>query len=139
MNTNMRSHKDRVKVLVLCVSVLLAHASISRGAGSAPVNTASCSGCQIYLPVVARPLPIPQLDQPANAAQIGSLAPLLSWTPQITGTYKIQVATSPAFPPAPTTEVSTTTTVQNLQPQIHVMDSNLKFGATTYYWRVGVV
>jgi hypothetical protein len=136
---NMRRHKGGVKTLVLCVSVLLAQASISHGAGSARVNTASCGGCQVYLPVVALPLPIPQLNQPADGAQIISLAPLLSWTPQITGTYKIQVATSPAFPPAPTTEVSTTTTVQNLQPQIHVMDSYLKFGATIYYWRVGVV
>jgi hypothetical protein len=78
-------------------------------------------------------------DVGAFRAQIDSLAPLLSWTPQITGTYKLQVATSPAFPPAPTTEVSATSKLRHLQPQVHVMSSNLKFGATTYYWRVGVV
>ena len=135
----MRSQNDWVKTLTFCASALLALVSIPHGASSAPVNSASCDGCQIYLPLVARPLPIPQPEQPANGAQIDSLAPLLSWTPQITGTYKIQVATSPAFPPAPTTEVSATTTVQDLRPQVHVMDSNLKFGATTYYWRVGVL
>jgi hypothetical protein len=132
----MRSRKKPFGPLlvVICVLVLASIPPVLK-----PAAAAGCAACHVYLPLVARPLPIPQLDEPADGAQVVSLAPLISWTPAITGTYKIEVSVDPAFPPPPTTEVSATASITDFQPQTHVMGSNLKFGSKIYYWRVGVL
>jgi hypothetical protein len=103
---------------------------------SAHAAGTGCDGntCLVYVPIVMVPPPTPELIAPADGAQIVSLAPLLSWTPQITGTYLIQAATDPSFA---TPAISTTAELLDLQPARHVLDGNL-LPTTTYYWRVGL-
>ncbi len=97
----------------------------------------ACSGgpCKLYLPLMSVAPPFPHLSAPPDGAQLQTIAPILSWTPQITGTYQIQAATDPSFT---TPTISATTILNNLQTAQHIPDGNLK-PATTYYWRVGVL
>lgn len=95
----------------------------------------ACGGsCKLYLPFMSVAPPIPHLSAPSNGAQLDTIAPILTWTPQITGTYQIQAATDASFA---TPAISATTILPNLQPAQHILDGNLS-PTTTYYWRVGV-
>src|SRR5262245_54576557 len=94
-------------VLACCIGLLaIAHAS-ARPAG---VVNSECVGgsCFLYLALIARAPPMPLLVSPSAGAQLGSIAPVLSWTTPVTGTYHVQVATDPSFA---TTVVSATETI----------------------------
>jgi hypothetical protein len=106
----------------------------------APLTQADCTGgCKINLPVISVPQIAPRLGEPANQAQVDSIAPTLTWFPATSGTkYTIQVATSSSFI-SNTIEVSTSKTLSEgaTEMQRNVPRSNLD-ETTTYYWRVGV-
>jgi hypothetical protein len=106
-------------------------------APSAPAQAACPPNCTVFLPAVAVPGVLPILFQPANQAQVDSIAPTLYWTPAITGTYLIQMGSSPEFT-SQTNEISTTRKLNDLTPQFTVPRNNLN-GETKYYWRVGVL
>ena len=92
--------------------------------------------CKVYLPLV-RGAPVePRLNDPANGAQIVSLAPILTWAPTISSTYQVQVSSDPSFT---TTQVNANNPWHTPLPALafHITGSNLQ-PATTYYWRVGV-
>lgn len=114
----------------LAVGLLLLSQTLPGGQASA----AGCP-CHLYLPLVQPAPPFPRLVAPADGAALGSLAPLLSWTPQISGTYEIQAATDPAFS---TLAISATADLRDTQLAQHIPDGNLA-ELTRYYWRVGVV
>jgi hypothetical protein len=92
--------------------------------------------CKVLLPLT-RVAPVePLLIDPANGAQIVSLAPVLTWTPTISSTYHVQISTDPSFA---TTRVNDEEDWPNPLPALafHITGSNLDL-ATTYYWRIGV-
>lgn len=94
-----------------------------------------CTGnCQIYLPLTQTIPAVPQLGTPPDRTPIITLAPTLSWTPPVSGTYNLQIANDSIFA---SIALSVTTTLLDTQPMSYTLDSNL-LGATTYYWRVGV-
>ncbi|MFL5801360.1 MAG: fibronectin type III domain-containing protein [Roseiflexaceae bacterium] len=94
------------------------------------------SNCSVFLPLIQGPPLVPQLNEPADGAQIVSRAPLLTWTPTLSSTYQVQVSTEPTFA---TTEVNSVNPWFDPLPAlaVHITGSNLAV-ATTYYWRVGI-
>ncbi len=97
----------------------------------------NCTGstCTVYLPLAQVAPPLPKLIEPADGAQVASLAPLLHWLPPEPGDYQVQVAFDPAF-----TTMAFTSTVSlsaPVQTQEYIMEGNLI--QTTLYWRVGEV
>lgn len=131
----MRIHTARLKTIALLIAGLLLVATMQCAARSTAIAAPLClGGCRVYLPLVERPFPVPQLSDPANGAHVVSLAPLLSWTPQISGTYLLQVSPDPLFS---TTTISATNDVHTAQLIQHIPDGNLA-PTTTYYWRVGL-
>jgi hypothetical protein len=105
------------------------------GAGLAQTKL-SATSAHVYIPlldshVVPRPL------TPEDNQRVISLAPILSWSPIITGTFRIQVSPDPAFPPINTLPLSETKTLTHIASQETLISSNLT-SRTVYYWRVGV-
>jgi hypothetical protein len=94
--------------------------------------TAFCT----FLPLMLVQPIVPLLNEPAEGAQIVTLAPILTWTPTISSTYHVQVSADPSFA---TTEVNAMRSWRDPlpNPAFHITGSNLKV-ATIYYWRVGV-
>ena len=132
-----------MRILRLCFVVLLSMISVLSVAGAprnVPTTAAACTNgiCKAYLPLLSYQV-TPVLLAPADAAQLSSLAPLLSWRPVVSGLHKIQVSTDSGFAPSVTLAVSTTKQIKlPLATQVDTeITSNLK-PATTYYWRVGV-
>lgn len=132
-----------MRILRLCFVVLLSMISVISVAGAprnAQTAAAACpiGGCKGYLPLLTYQV-TPALLAPADAAQLSSLAPLLSWRPVVSGLHKIQMSTDASFSPSVTLAVSTTKQVKlPLPAQVDTeITSNLKT-STTYYWRVGV-
>jgi hypothetical protein len=83
---------------------------------------------------------IPTLIQPSDRQQVDSIAPTLSWTPGITGTFfLVQVATAPGFA-VNTIEISATKSLRLgvRDTQFRIPSNNFEAEAT-YYWRVGVL
>jgi len=121
---------------VAAVCVCLAGVIVASAGSAAATDCSATSKCMIFLPVVQTTPLVPLLDEPANGAQIISVAPLLTWTPTISSTYQVQVSETSTFS---TTQVNATDPwFAPLPPQaFHITGSNLH-PATTYYWRVGV-
>ncbi len=123
-------------IWTLFTLLCLALAGTTFGHRAAAQESCTSTPCQVLLPLV-RVAPIePLLIDPANGAQIVSLAPILTWAPTISSTYQIQVASDPSFV---TTRVNAEDNLYNPLPMLafHITGSNLAV-ATTYYWRVGV-
>jgi trimeric autotransporter adhesin len=135
MGSNMKtvSTTSRVAAVCVCLAVIVV-ASASRAAAT---DCSAVSNCTVFLPVVQTTPIVPLLDEPADGAQIISLAPLLTWTPTISSTYHVQVSAAPTFS---TTEVDSTGPWFDPLPAqaFHITGSNLH-AATTYYWRVGIL
>lgn len=91
---------------------------------------------RVYLPLAESHI-VPRLLAPGDHQQVISLAPILSWSPIITGTFRIQVSPDPAFPPVNTLPLSETKTLTHVSLQETLISSNLA-SRTIYYWRVGV-
>jgi hypothetical protein len=132
-------------LIVLCLA--LAGAAAPRGVPSAaagpaltqPAQADCTSGCSVHLPIVSRPPIAPILNDPADQAQVDSIAPTLTWFPAASGTnYTIQIATSSDFISG-TVEISTTRTLSagTSEMQRNVPRNNLH-GQRAYFWRVGV-
>jgi hypothetical protein len=127
-----KASRQLVLLSLISLLALIAHHPFPRAAAATGCNGGAC---KLYLPLMAVALPIPQLVAPPNNAQLDTIAPILSWTPLITGTYRIQASTDTSFA---TTAISATTALGDLQTAQHVMDGNLN-PLTTYVWRVGVL
>jgi hypothetical protein len=130
----------RTLLLNLCALVsLLAVASAPHVARSAPHTVTDCpsEGCLQFLPIISRS-PTPILVAPSDGELMVSLAPKLSWTPAITGTYEVQASIDSTFNPAVARlEIDDTMIVTDLQTQQYTPIANLD-SATTFYWRVGI-
>jgi hypothetical protein len=120
------------------------HATPAAAAMPAPIVPAQTEcpvgSCNVFLPALTVAPIAPVLLQPADQAQVDSIAPTLFWTPAISGTsFLVQVATEPDFAQK-TIEISTTKTLKLAirDTQFTVPRNNLE-GSTTYYWRVGVM
>jgi len=115
------------------------HVAAAMPAPAAPAQATCPPNCTVFLPAVAVPGIVPILFQPSNQGLVDSIAPTLHWTPAITGTYLIQMGSSPEFT-SKTIEISTTrklSDLTDLSAQFTVPRNNLDEN-TTYYWRVGV-
>lgn len=101
-------------------------------AATAPAATSS-----LYLPTVFHPLSRPELRTPANGSNM-SLAPVLSWTLPMTGTYQVQLATDATFA---TTVLSRTLKYTDASVKVGTtLSSNSNLDEqTTFFWRVGVL
>jgi len=136
-NPTIIDRADLFTVRLLCTLILLALMTIPPAASSGLAATKCGSGgCRTYFPFTAKAPPTPLPVAPVNATQTGSLAPMLSWTQLISGTYLIQVSTDPSFA---TTVVNTAIRVEDPLPSqvTHVLGNNLG-EATLFYWRVGL-
>jgi hypothetical protein len=121
-----------------CVFASLIGLAAAPVARSAPQADQTCApgGCRVGLPIVMRTA-APDLAAPENGVVTVSLAPTLSWTPLITGTYLLQVSTNPAFDPGVATlDISDTVKITSFQQFYYTPTSNLS-SVTTFYWRVG--
>lgn len=92
-------------------------------------------GCSVYVPLATFPA-FPQLLEPTNGSAPRSVAPLLTWSPVVTGTYQIQLAPDIQFLPQNSLPLSETKRVTLIEPQISLININLPSHAT-FYWRVG--
>jgi hypothetical protein len=125
---------SRQLILLSLISLL---ALVAPHTSSNATAATGCNGgaCKLYLPFMAAALPIPKLVAPSNNAQLDSIAPILSWTPLITGTYQMQASIDPSFA---TNAISLTTLISDLQTVQYVVSGNLS-PLTTFAWRVGVL
>jgi len=118
-----------------CVFVSLLGLAAAPVARSAPQADQTCAsgGCRVGLPLVMRTA-APDLVAPENGILTVSLAPTLSWTPLITGTYLLQVSADPTFDLTPA--ISDTVKITALQQFNYIPTSNFN-SSTTFYWRIG--
>src|SRR5262249_3986912 len=101
--STMRTVSSLCRMAVVCVC--LASVVVVSAGRAAATDCSPTSKCTVFLPVV-QPTPfVPLLDEPANGAQIISVAPLLTWTPTISSTYQVQVSETSTFS---TTQVNAT-------------------------------
>jgi hypothetical protein len=130
----MKMRSQRFWILLALLGLALASAAVGRHAAAQPNCTVA--PCKIFL-AQAQVAPVePLLNEPADNAQIASLAPILTWAPTISSTYQVRVSVDPSFA---TTEVNDEELWPNPLPALafHITGSNLD-PATTYYWRIGV-
>jgi hypothetical protein len=125
-------------LVACCVFASLVSFAAAPPARSAPQADQTCAPgpCRVGLPLIVRTA-APDLVAPANGALTISLAPTLSWTPLITGTYLLQVSSDPTFDPAIVTPaISDTIKITSFQQFNYLPTGNLDV-VTTFYWRVG--
>ena len=135
----MRTLRPCIVVLLILLSIVSA-ASAAGAPRSAQLAPAACTtgACTLYLPLLKYDV-APLLLDPAEGAQLATLAPPLTWTPSTIGIHRIQVTTDAGFSPSGSFALSTTKTVRLPLPEslTTALSSNLKY-STTYFWRVGV-
>jgi hypothetical protein len=130
----MRTQPRHLWTLFALLCLALAGATVERQA--AAQQDCTSTPCKVLLPL-ARIAPVePLLNEPADGAQIASLAPILTWAPTISSTYQVRVSVDPSFT---VNEVNDEDDWFNPLPALafHITGSNLDL-ATTYYWRIGV-
>lgn len=131
----MRLHKLTV-ILLLC---LLSLASAAAAPRAAPAAITECPNgtCTMYISAVSYD-PRPLLIAPADGQEIGSLAPLLTWQPGMTGVHQIQLSQDPEFSPFSTMVLSTTKSISGSSTGlIQTKIPNNLSPSGLYYWRVG--
>ena len=135
-----RSRTLSIPLLALCL--ILAGSAAPRGAqpvAAQPAPAEDCSaGLCTFLPLLSVAPIVPSLNAPYDDEHVESIAPILTWTPAITGTeYMIQIDDSPDFLPPLVLDTSKRFKAPTSDIQSSVPRANLE-GATKYYWRVGV-
>jgi hypothetical protein len=126
---------SRICVLMTLLCALLV-ASALPGA-SAPQRAGAQTNVNLYLPLVGSKVISPLLRSPSQGVALQTLAPLLSFTPSVTGTHRIEVSASDTFS---TTVFSTTLNIRDtsLQTITRPVNSNLD-DSTRFFWRVGLI